>query len=103
MRKALETFLTNRYTKSINQVHMKQKSKVRESSEYAKVLVFQWFFLLERLPLMDARAAINGIQEVSGSIPLISTKNVENHWFQHLFFFSAFSGGFSNRLNSLQI
>ena len=53
---------------------MKQKSKVRENSEYAKVPVFQWFFLLERLPLMDARAAINGIQEVSGSIPLISTK-----------------------------
>ena len=52
---------------------MKQKSKVRENSEYAKVLVFQRFFLLERLPLMDARAAINGIQEVSGSIPLIST------------------------------
>ena len=52
---------------------MKQKSKVRENSEYAKVPVFQWFFLLERLPLMDARAAINGIQEVSGSIPLIST------------------------------
>ena len=54
---------------------MKQKSKVRENSEYAKVPVFQWFFLLERLPLMDARAAINGIQEVSGSIPLISTKS----------------------------
>ena len=54
---------------------MKQKSKVRENSEYAKVPVFQWFFLLERLPLMDAKAAINGIQEVSGSIPLISTKN----------------------------
>ena len=52
---------------------MKQKSKVRENSEYAKVLVFQRFFLLERLPLMDAQAAINGIQEVSGSIPLIST------------------------------
>lgn len=40
---------------------MKQKSKVREYSEYKKVLVFQWFFLLERLPLMDAKAAINGI------------------------------------------
>ena len=40
---------------------MKQKSKVRENSEYAKVPVFQWFFLLERLPLMDAKAAINGI------------------------------------------
>ncbi len=53
---------------------MKQKSKVRENSEYAKVLVFQRFFLLERLPLMDAHATINGIQEVSGSIPLISTK-----------------------------
>ena len=52
---------------------MKQKSKVRENSEYAKVPVFQCFFLLERLLLMDARAAINGIQEVSGSIPLIST------------------------------
>ena len=26
---------------------------------------------------MDAKAAINGIQEVSGSIPLIST--IENH------------------------
>ena len=48
---------------------MKQKSKVCESNEYAKVLVFQWFFLLERLPLMDAHAAVNGIQEVSGSIP----------------------------------
>ena len=24
---------------------------------------------------MDAHAAINGIQEISGSIPLISTKN----------------------------
>ena len=56
---------------------MKQKNKVRENSEYAKVPVFQWFFLLERLPLMDAKAAINGIQEVSGSIPLIST--IENH------------------------
>ena len=55
---------------------MKQKSKVRENSEYEKVLVFQWFFLLERLPLMDAHAAINGIQEVSGSIPLISTTKV---------------------------
>ena len=54
---------------------MKQKNKVRENSEYAKVPVFQWFFLLERLPLMDARAAINGIQEVSGSIPLISTRS----------------------------
>ena len=53
---------------------MKQKSKVCENSEYEKVLVFERFFLLERLPLMDARAAINGIQEVSGSIPLISTK-----------------------------
>jgi len=30
---------------------------------------------LERLPLTDAAAAVNGIQEVSGSIPLISTKN----------------------------
>ena len=54
---------------------MKQKNKVRENSEYAKVPVFQWFFLLERLPLMDAKAAINGSQEVSGSIPLISTKS----------------------------
>ena len=27
---------------------------------------------------MDARAAINGIQEVSGSIPLISTKKYRN-------------------------
>ena len=36
---------------------------------------------------MDARAAINGIQEVSGSIPLISTKSVENHWFSTLFYF----------------
>ena len=52
---------------------MKQKSKVRENGEYEKVLVFQRFFLLERLPLMDAHAAVNGIQEVSGSIPLIST------------------------------
>ena len=50
---------------------------MRENSEYAKVPVFQWFFLLERLLLMDARAAINGIQEVSGSIPLISTKSSE--------------------------
>ena len=57
---------------------MKQKSKVRENSEYAKVLVFQRFFLLERLPLMDARAAINGIQEVSGSIPLISTTDTRH-------------------------
>ena len=31
---------------------------------------------------------VNGIQEVSGSIPLISTKNVENHWFSTLFSFS---------------
>ena len=54
---------------------MKQKSKVRENGEYEKVLVFQRFFLLERLPLMDAHAAVNGIQEVSGSIPLISTNN----------------------------
>ena len=29
---------------------------------------------MERLPLTDAAAAVNGIQEVSGSIPLISTK-----------------------------
>jgi len=29
---------------------------------------------LERLPLTDAAAAVNGIQEVSGSIPLISAK-----------------------------
>ena len=34
---------------------------------------------------MDARAAINGIQEVSGSIPLISTTSPENHWFSGLF------------------
>ena len=54
---------------------MKQKSKVRENSEYEKVLAFQRFFLLERLPLTDAAAAVNGIQEVSGSIPLISTKS----------------------------
>ena len=31
---------------------------------------------------------LNGIQEVSGSIPLISTKSVENHWFSTLFSFS---------------
>ena len=41
----------------------------------SKSLVFQRFFLLERLPLTDAATAVNGIQEVSGSIPLISTKN----------------------------
>ena len=28
---------------------------------------------------------LNGIQEVSGSIPLISTKSLENHWFSRLF------------------
>ena len=49
------------------------------------MLVFQRFFLLERLPLMDARAAINGIQEVSGSIPLISTKTVETFGSQRFF------------------
>ena len=27
----------------------------------------------------------HGIQEVSGSIPLISTKSPENHWFSGLF------------------
>ena len=27
----------------------------------------------------------HGIQEVSGSIPLISTKSLENHWFSGLF------------------
>ena len=59
---------------------MKQKSKVRENGEYGKVLVFQWFFLLERLPLTDAAAAVNGIQEVSGSIPLISTKGRTHRW-----------------------
>ena len=64
---------------------MKQKSKVREISEYAKVLVFQWFFLLECLPLMDAQAAINGIQEVAGSIPLISTKKRRNRLISALF------------------
>ena len=64
---------------------MKQKSKVCESNEYAKVLVFQWFFLLERLPLMDAHAAVNGIQEVSGSIPLISTKKHRNRLISVLF------------------
>ena len=32
---------------------------------------------------------LNGIQEVSGSIPLISTKSVENHWFSTLFSFSS--------------
>ena len=77
---------------------MKQKSKVREYSEYKKVLVFQWFFLLERLPLMDARAAINGIQEVSGSIPLISTrkltkkqkKSVKSYDFTDFFLHSIF-------------
>ena len=69
---------------------MKQKSKVRENSEYAKVPVFQRFFLLERLPLMDAQAAINGIQEVSGSIPLISTKNHRFHLESMVFlYFSA--------------
>ena len=65
---------------------MKQKNKVRENSEYAKVPVFQWFFLLERLPLMDAKAAINGIQEVSGSIPLISTKNTRFHLKSSVFY-----------------
>ena len=34
---------------------------------------------------MDANAAINGIQEVSGSIPLISTKSTENTMFSVLF------------------
>jgi hypothetical protein len=53
---------------------MTQKSKVYKKNEHQKILVFQWFYLLERLLLMDATAAINGIQEVSGSIPLISTK-----------------------------
>ena len=28
---------------------------------------------------------LNGIQEVSGSIPLISTTSPENHWFSGLF------------------
>ena len=40
---------------------------------------------MERLPLTDAAAAVNGIQEVSGSIPLISTTSPENHWFSGLF------------------
>ena len=31
---------------------------------------------------------MNGIQEVSGSIPLISTKNPENHRFSGFFFFA---------------
>ena len=66
---------------------MKQKSKVRENGKYEKVLVFQRFFLLERLPLMDARAAINGIQEVSGSIPLISTKRSEIVRFRNVFLY----------------
>ena len=30
---------------------------------------------------------LNGIQEVSGSIPLISTKSPENTWFSGLFLF----------------
>ena len=32
---------------------------------------------------------LNGIQEVSGSIPLISTKSPENYWFSGLFSTSA--------------
>ena len=32
---------------------------------------------MERLPLTDAAAAVNGIQEVSGLIPLISTKGLK--------------------------
>lgn len=67
-----------------NQARMKQKRNVRENSEYAKVLVFGWFFLLERLPLMDAHAAIRGIQSLRGSIPLISTKQLKSKW---LYFF----------------
>ena len=42
------------------------------------------------MPLTDAAAAVNGIQEVSGSIPLISTKTVETGVFQR--FFSYFGG-----------
>ncbi len=61
---------------------MTQKSKVYKKNEHQKILVFQWFYLLERLLLMDATAAINGIQEVSGSIPLISTKSPEILRFQ---------------------
>ena len=52
---------------------MTQKSKVYKKNEHQKILVFQCFYLLERLLLMDATAAINGIQEVVGSIPIIST------------------------------
>ena len=48
---------------------MTQKSKVYKKNEHQKILVFQCFYLLERLLLMDATAAINGIQEVVGSIP----------------------------------
>ena len=36
---------------------------------------------------------LNGIQEVSGSIPLISTTSPENHWFSGLFLLHF--GGFS--------
>jgi len=60
---------------------MTQKSKVYKKNEHQKILAFQWFCLLERLLPMDATAAINGIQEVSGSIPLISTNPIKpcNH------------------------
>ena len=74
---------------------MKQKSKVRENSEYEKVLVFQRFFLLERLPLTDAAAAVNGIQEVSSSIPLISVKSLDSFGNRCVIFF-----GFRQKANA---
>jgi uncharacterized membrane protein len=40
---------------------------------------------LERLPLTDAAAAVNGIQEVSGSIPLISVKSLDSFGNQGFF------------------
>ena len=53
---------------------------------------------------MDARAAINGIQEVSGSIPLISTKTVENLVFSTVFLcFAAIFATFLERLNDCRI
>ena len=53
---------------------------------------------------IDIHYGTHGIQEVSGSIPLISTTSPENHWFSTLFSFSSyFSQGIIDRLNTLQI
>ena len=43
---------------------------------------------LRRIIFISIHQGGHGIQEVSGSIPLISTKSVENHWFSTLFSFS---------------